>query len=799
MRTSRLFVFLLGPLSLAACEPAKTPEAPAGASTSAGSREPSEAEATRAALELLRDPRCKWQRRNVNALLSELQHLEKQRSSGRLSAAEEVKLDVKLADGFAELSCVAQSERRDLLARPSTDAAGRQLELASKIIDAADKQALKLNIKLLQSGAPCFMQAESLPGATCADALLYYIGLGFERADDHLQAMKAYLRIIEDHKRSPFLPYAQFGAGEMFRRWAREGDTKSREAVAVQNYESVLGAPSKKNDVYDYALLRLGMYGHALGEEDTARKMLSALAWRASRDAQGSAAIALRVVPQNLVPADPAGLVEELQKSCESGRTQSCVDGAEILRLIGDKTLDEQMFAMHSNACDKGHAKSCGMAAIMTTFGVGAVKDASQAAALHEKACYGGMAQSCSTLAVMVRDGDGVPRDESRWANLVIKACESGGRFACADAGISLAMGAGVPKDEARAAALLSKGCEAGDLGTCVMLGRLVEAGRGVPKDESQARDLYSQGCTDKMTYGCTDLGRILEEGASIKRDEASAAKHYATGCDGHRSESCLRLGALFEQGRGVGKDEARAATLYKKACDQLNTNGEACYRYGVFHEQGRIVSKDEARAAVYFTKACEEGHARGCHRIGRLFAKGADPDKDAAVAAASYTKSCESGDGKGCHDLGLLVASGFGAKKDDTRANNLFKKSCEAGHGRGCYRLAMRLEHSEGWLGLDMTRAVPLARKACDVGELFGCYALGGALEFGLGAAMDKKRADDLFKKACDGSVIKACKSLGILNKHDPGYKGDPKRAKDAFERACLLGDEESCRDAKK
>ena len=115
--------------------------------------------------------------------------------------------------------------------------------------------ALAFGEPLLSNGS-----TKSIP----KDEQLFRDGVAAERAGDLSRARKRYLELVENHKRSLFVPVTYLRFGDLF---ADEGNAEpSKYSLASNFYREVLKYPAPDNVVFFYAALRRGMSHQAMGE-----------------------------------------------------------------------------------------------------------------------------------------------------------------------------------------------------------------------------------------------------------------------------------------------------------------------------------------------------------------------------------------------------------------------------------------------------------------------------------------------------------------------------------------------------
>jgi TolA-binding protein len=152
----------------------------------------------------------------------------------------------RLAEGYGELEHVAEADRaRDPATSPESAKSGR-------IASAARMAGVRYDM-ILARGYPQWCSA---PPQGCADALLYYAALGYERAGKLDDARKVYLELLQGWPQSRFIPLAYLAFGELFLEEGQRNPAKLD--LAGQSYAEVVKYPPEGNPVHGYGEYRLG-------------------------------------------------------------------------------------------------------------------------------------------------------------------------------------------------------------------------------------------------------------------------------------------------------------------------------------------------------------------------------------------------------------------------------------------------------------------------------------------------------------------------------------------------------------
>jgi TPR repeat protein len=216
---------------------------------------------------------------------------------------------------------------------------------------------------------------------------------------------------------------------------------------------------------------------------------------------------------------------------------------------------EERARQLFSQACARGHARSCWVLALAIAFGGedSRPEDERAVSNLVKKACEAGDADACQSMADTYAEGEPrVVKDpiEARNAwlralELRARACDAGDAEGCvAAAGMYGAPESGLeakkrppgyvdPARERdyrrRAEALLREACDRGDLGLtgCVGLGMLHAGGEAPEFDFERAFAALAKACRARFYQGCEGLHRmeIPAGGAGTRSGEAKNAR----------------------------------------------------------------------------------------------------------------------------------------------------------------------------------------------------------------------------------------------------------------------------------
>jgi len=130
---------------------------------------------------------------------------------------------------------------------------------------------------------------------------------------------------------------------------------------------------------------------------------------------------------------DTARGVQQLQRSCDSGLTEGCLNLGRLYRDGRDVPKDEpRSVPLFQRACDGGRALGCYDLGLAYAGGVGAPKNEAQAVPLFKRACEGGAGDGCLALGERYGRGGGVPHDDAEAARWYQKGCDLGFTPACA-------------------------------------------------------------------------------------------------------------------------------------------------------------------------------------------------------------------------------------------------------------------------------------------------------------------------------------------------------------------------------
>ncbi len=150
------------------------------------------------------------------------------------------RLILRLAEGYAE-AAVAFGKKADL-------------RRAKSFRDNAIKFYKKLTAQY-----PKWCQAPRNPAGKrgCIDRVLYYLGYEYELHGDLSKARHTFLELVQNWKKSSFVPLTYFAFGELFLDEARSDPSKW--PVAGNFYQEVLKYPAPNNPAWGSAAYALGV------------------------------------------------------------------------------------------------------------------------------------------------------------------------------------------------------------------------------------------------------------------------------------------------------------------------------------------------------------------------------------------------------------------------------------------------------------------------------------------------------------------------------------------------------------
>ncbi len=201
-----------------------------------------------ATLEALRFPPARRSPRMLALLSTELRGLVALVNSAPRFTPDRPKLMRRIADDYVELEATGIRDGND------------------KVAADARSEAIKYYAALYKE-APLFCVGASaqppVSDAGCADEVLYYLGYEYERAAQLMDVRKTYYTLLKSFPTSPYIPDVYLAFGELFFREAASDPSKW--PLAEQSYLEVVKYPPPDNDVYGYALLRLGAVNESQG------------------------------------------------------------------------------------------------------------------------------------------------------------------------------------------------------------------------------------------------------------------------------------------------------------------------------------------------------------------------------------------------------------------------------------------------------------------------------------------------------------------------------------------------------
>lgn len=395
----------------------------------------------------------------------------------------------------------------------------------------------------------------------------------------------------------------------------------------------------------------------------------------------------------------------KLEKACQSGKAQSCIEVA-TMWAEGDRGPVDDLKALgfFQKACDLDEPLGCHEAARYYDTGVAEVvkADLERALRLYDSACNGGYLESCRAAAgIYSRDKRRAP-DPARARATFEKACALGDGPSCYDHGLLLQKGEGGPVDLGAALRSFVSGCDAQDARGCMQAGMMHKDGFGTSVDPKLAAAFFEKACS----YGGP---RFCGAGDG----EAPVARCGPGGAD---SDGCLDR-AIYSSEPGLGRDKLTASrTFFEGKCKDKDAG--ACFRVAWLD-----AFDDKAKGRAGYEVACGLGSASACVNLGKMLVTADGGAADVARARELFGRGCDGGDGVGCGNAGALLASTTGGPRDDKAARGRFEKGCEMGEGVSCFNAAVM--HAVGLGGgRDSGRAKALLTEGCQAGHQPSCKA---------------------------------------------------------------------------
>jgi TolA-binding protein len=211
-------------------------------------------------LEVLRDRRIRRPPRSRALLMVEAQQLESLFMATPKASPDRPKLIRRLAEEYAEIAAAAAREKAD------------------HIVVGARKAAISY-YAMLHSEYPkhCLSYHSQDPAKStgCGDETVYFMAYDYEQLGQLDMARKAYLMLIQNWPISKYIPFAYLAFGELFFTEAHQDPSKWM--FAEQSYREVLKYPPPENEVFGYALLRLGEAYQKQGDSRKAQAMYAKL------------------------------------------------------------------------------------------------------------------------------------------------------------------------------------------------------------------------------------------------------------------------------------------------------------------------------------------------------------------------------------------------------------------------------------------------------------------------------------------------------------------------------------------
>jgi TPR repeat protein len=290
--------------------------------------------------------------------------------------------------------------------------------------------------------------------------------------------------------------------------------------------------------------------------------------------------------------------VPDLESTCAAGRAEACTKLARVY--LGGEGVPRSLgraARLYDRGCNGGDVEACHELGLLWATGEGVVAaDEERARQLFSQACDRGHARSCWVLAMAIAFAgeDGRPEDERAVPNLVKKACETGEPDACqsmADAYAEGELGVVTDPIEARKAwlralELRGRACDAGDAEGCVAAAGMygspesgLEAKKRPPGHVDPARErdyrrraeaLLREACDrgDLGLTGCVGLGTLYTLGEAPEFDFERAFAALAKACRARFYQGCegLHRMEIPAGGAGTRSGEAKNARI-REAC----------------------------------------------------------------------------------------------------------------------------------------------------------------------------------------------------------------------------------------
>ncbi len=248
---------------------------------------------------------------------------------------------------------------------------------------------------------------------------------------------------------------------------------------------------------------------------------------------------------------------------CEKSHAQSCSK-------VADQRVRDKNFAgavqVLQKACDGGLGDACMDAGVYLSDGSAGSKDPARAAKLFVRACEAKSKHGCYDLGITYRDGLGVPVDLAKAYQAFEQSCALDDGDGCDQQALALYQGKGIAKDAPAAVPVFDKACKLSDE-RCFNLGVMYDEGVVVKRDAAKAAQVWQRACDQKMVMACFNLGNASQKGDGVAKDAAKARTYFEAACDGDYSDGCNSLGDMCERGTGGAKDLVRAKQLFEKAC----------------------------------------------------------------------------------------------------------------------------------------------------------------------------------------------------------------------------------------
>lgn len=356
--------------------------------------------------------------------------------------------------------------------------------------------------------------------------------------------------------------------------------------------------------------------------------------------------LAVRLADPDRGELDTERAMELLERGCDAGLTDSCIQLATLLYRDNEDAGIEadkvRSLELAEASCETGMPAGCAALALHKVDA--GARD--EAAALYQQACDGGLGYACSTVAYL-------DPTASQGCDLQARACDLGSWRGCTDLAMCLQDTDGVQESDWRPQ--VEGTCAQGYGNACVLLG-LTEAGRFAqaddqeegPRDAAAATAYFERACELDDPDGCTFLGLYLLDGSLTEDgdgDSEAAFPYLERGCDdGGDNQVCVLTALLLWSGEVGRKDDARAEEILHGTCVAGSADGCRAL-LGLW-----LQSLDDATAYGRATQLCEDGIPRGCIMQGEMLLIGQGVGSDKKAGVALIEQACVMGDEDACY-----------------------------------------------------------------------------------------------------------------------------------------------------